>query len=87
MVSNYWKASRPPVEWLSNFELERLHLTITKPNQIQQDELLTQEQQQWLREWVAAFIQRCARIIRDFPKLVHHLELSSHQKMLLFQQA
>lgn len=87
MVSNYWKASRPPVEWLSNFELERLNVTIANPKQVQHNALLTPEQQKWLREWVAAFVQRCARIIRDFPKLVHHLELNSHQKMLLFQRA
>ncbi|NEQ97826.1 MAG: hypothetical protein F6K30_14090 [Cyanothece sp. SIO2G6] len=87
MVTNYWKSSRPPLEWLGHFEINSSgHFVIADMTQMEKSKPLSQEQQQWLREWVKAFIQRCARIIRDFPKLVIHGELDSQQKKLLFTQ-
>ncbi|MEB3232755.1 MAG: hypothetical protein VKJ64_17225 [Leptolyngbyaceae bacterium] len=87
MVINYWKSSRPPLEWLSNFDINASgHFVVADTAKMEKNKPLNQEQQQWLREWVKAFIQRCARIIRDFPKLLVHGELDKHQKKLLFTQ-
>ncbi|MGK7892014.1 MAG: hypothetical protein AB4042_22015 [Leptolyngbyaceae cyanobacterium] len=87
MVINYWKSSRPPLEWLGNFDINASgKLVIADTAQIERTKPLSQEQQKWLREWVKTFIQRCARIIRDFPKLLVHGELDNHQKKLLFTQ-
>ena len=85
MITSYWKSSRPPIEWLNHFDVNRSgQLTIAPDRQVQGTQPLTPEQQQWLREWVNAFIQKCARIIRDFPKIVLYLELDKRQKNLLF---
>lgn len=83
VITNYWKASRPEHEWLKQFQIDRA-AQITFANSAQpphQD--LTLEQQQWLREWVARFIERCAKVIRDFPVLVHQSALSDRQRTLL----
>jgi len=83
VVTNYWKTSRPSVEWLNIFQVER-SAQIVCPDQTGSEQLaLTQEQHQWLREWVAAFINRCAKVIRDFPKTVRQNALDDRQKFLL----
>ncbi|MEM9218247.1 MAG: hypothetical protein AAGD25_28385 [Cyanobacteria bacterium P01_F01_bin.150] len=85
MVSSYWKASRPPVEWLSSFTVNRLgYLEIVQDEYVQAMQILTLKQQQWLREWVTTFTKKCARIIRDFPQIALQMELDNRQKMLLF---
>jgi hypothetical protein len=79
VVANYWKASRPKVDWLVSFNVER-SAQISTPDI---SAPLTAEQHQWLRDWVAAFIDRCAKVIRDFPKSVRNAALNEQQKSLL----
>lgn len=85
VVTNYWKTTRPTIDWLNQFEVER-SAQINATNQVSGTTELTSEQQQWIRDWVDAFIQRCAKVIRDFPKSVRQ-KLSAHQKLLLFNEA
>lgn len=87
MVANYWKSSRPPLDWLSNFEINSSgKFVVSDAAQLDRTKPLSSEQQQWLREWVKAFVQRCGRIIRDFPKLLIHSELDINQKKILFSK-
>lgn len=80
VVANYWRTTRPPVDWLNRFQIER-SAQITCSNQQLN---LTTEQHQWLKDWVAAFIARCAKVIRDLPKTVKQNALDDRQKFLLF---
>ena len=84
VIVNYWKSTRPQVDWLTGFQIDRSaqfslsgtpHLSLNSP--------LTREQQGWLQEWVAAFIKRCAQVIRNFPGLVDQKALNPAQKALL----
>ncbi len=84
VVTNYWKTTRPTIDWLNQFEVER-SAQLNASNQIPPTTELTSEQQQWIQDWVDAFIQRCARVIRDFPKSVRQ-KLNAHQKLLLFNE-
>ncbi len=80
VIVNYWKASRPKVDWLSGFELDRA-AQFTPPADI--SPTLTDEQQEWIRDWVGAFIKRCSQVIRDFPTLVNQQGLAESEKTLL----
>ena len=84
VVTNYWKTTRPTIDWLNQFEVER-SAQLNASNQIPPTAELTSEQQQWIQDWVDAFIQRCAKVIRDFPKSVRQ-KLNAHQKLLLFNE-
>jgi hypothetical protein len=79
VVANYWKASRPNADWLSAFQVERSAQIIV----LGKSALLTAEQHQWLKDWVDAFINRCTKVIRDFPKSVRHAALDERQRALL----
>jgi hypothetical protein len=80
VVANYWKTTRPPVEWLTLFQVERSS-QLSAPDQ---QTPLTAEQHQWLQDWVAAFVERCTKVIRDFPKTIQQTVLDDRQKFLLF---
>lgn len=83
VVTNYWKASRPEDEWLLHFQIERsAQITFVVQMPSQRLPVLTPDQHQSLQTWVAAFIQRCTRVIRGFAKIVHHA-LTERQKALL----
>lgn len=84
VVANYWKATRPKGDWLTSFQVER-SAQITLSDASASSTLLTAEQHQWLREWVAAFIDRCTKVIRDFPKSLRNAGLDDRQKSLLLR--
>lgn len=79
VVANYWKTSRPNADWLNQFQVERS----AQINCVETSSTLSAEQHQWVREWVVAFIERCSKVIRDFPKSVRHTALDDRQKFLL----
>jgi hypothetical protein len=84
VVSNYWKATRPPVDWLNHFQVERsAQMTFSVQMPSERLPILTAEQYQCLQAWVAAFIERCSKVIREFTKLVHQT-LTQQQIALLF---
>lgn len=84
VIVNYWKSTRPGHEWLSNFQIDRsaqLSFTSSAAQELLQP--LSNEQQGWVREWIAAFIKRCSQVIRDFPHLIEQKALTAEQKALL----
>ncbi len=84
IVSNYWKSSRPAVEWLSYLEVDRAgQITCSTSMPAEASQPLTPEQLKWLREWVEAFIKKCSRVIRDFPSVIQKMELNANQRSLL----
>jgi hypothetical protein len=87
VVANYWKATRPAVDWLKQFQIERSgQMTFIVQVPSERLPLLSPSQHQCLKEWVAAFIQRCSKVIRNFAKLVRHA-LDKRQSALLFDHA
>lgn len=83
VVSNYWKTSRPAVEWLNGFQIERsAQITFAEPA-ARAEPKLSAEQQQWVKQWVTAFIDRCSKVIRDFRRLIQQSTLSEQHKSLL----
>jgi len=71
VVSNYWKATRPPVDWLNHFQIERSgQMTFSVQMPSQRLPILTSEQYQYLKAWVLAFVERCSTVIRDFTKII-----------------
>jgi hypothetical protein len=86
VITNYWKSSRPDIDWLHNFQVDRsAHLVFTSPISQSTNQPITAQQQGWAQEWVAAFIKRCSQVIRDFPTIVNQRALDDRQKKLLLQ--
>lgn len=84
VIVNYWKSTRPDAEWLKGFEVSRSARIELSGSMAQgPTTALSPEQQQWIRDWVAAFIKRCSQVIRDFPTLIEHKALQEDQKKLL----
>ncbi len=84
IVANYWKSSRPPVEWLANFEVDRSgKIEFVGPMTPGKPPVLSSVQHQLIRDWVNAFVQRCSRVIRDFSKIIQSMDLDPHQRSLL----
>lgn len=84
VIVNYWKSTRPDVDWLKGFEVSRAARIEWSGNMAQGPTTpLSPEQQQWIRDWVAAFIKRCSQVIRDFPTLIENKALQDDQKKLL----
>jgi hypothetical protein len=82
VVNNYWKSSRPAVEWLNNFQVDRsAQISFSAPSG--SSDFITVNQHQYLQQWVSAFIERCARVIRDFPLIIRQTALDDEQKKLL----
>ncbi len=85
VIVNYLKTSRPKDDWLQSFEIDR-SARIQMPNAANQDmsQPISPEQLQLLRNWVHSFVERCTRVIRDLPQLVHQSALTDRQKSILF---
>jgi hypothetical protein len=84
VVANYWKATRPAADWLNHFQIERSgQMTFAVEAPSERLPLLTDEQHCHIRAWVAAFIERCSKVIRDFAKIVRQT-LDERQRALLF---
>ncbi len=84
-VSN-WKASRPDAEWLNQFQIDRT-AQIGFMGQIDSQTSVSAEQHQWIQAWAAGFIDRCSKVIRDFPKTVRQKGLNPEQRRLLMFDA
>jgi len=84
VVANYWRSSRPAMEWLSNFEIDRsAQITYAGGAPTGLSQPLSDEQQQGFQNWVSAFIQRCSRVMRDFSTLLDQGVLDDRQKAFL----
>ncbi|MBD2154641.1 hypothetical protein [Leptolyngbya sp. FACHB-16] len=84
VVANYWKSSRPSVEWLLQFQADRSAQFTFKPaTTTDLSHLLSSEEEQWIRDWIAAFVSRCSKVIRDFQDILQQSDLDTRQKALL----
>jgi hypothetical protein len=83
VVTNYWKSTRPPIDWLNNFQIDRSAQITLSGDSSNSPEFLTAEQHQWVRDWTAAFIQRCSKVIRDFLTIIEQRALDERQKSFL----
>lgn len=83
VVTNYWKTSRPEADWLKLFQVERSAEVIFSGQAAAASLALTLEQHELLQTWVADFIKRCSKVIRDFPQRVRQMPLSDRQKTIL----
>lgn len=84
VVSNNWRSSRPAVEWMNQFQISRsgeISLAGTTPPL--QTQVLSAEQQKWMQDWTEAFVDRCSKVIRDFPELIKQRALNEAQRALL----
>ena len=89
VIANYWKSSRPDIDWLDNFQVSRkaeITLSGSVPEAISESETVSREQIQGIHSWVAAFIERCTKVIRDFPVLVKQKALNPRQQELLLPE-
>ncbi|MGG6297109.1 hypothetical protein ACQ4M4_22170 [Leptolyngbya sp. AN02str] len=81
VVGNYWKSTRPAVEWLASISVDRTGRLVVVVNIAEKP--LSPQEIEWLQTWTAAFIKRCSFVIRDFATLTQQIPLSLHQKLLL----
>jgi hypothetical protein len=85
IVANHWRTNCPDVDWLKQFIVTPTGtLSLDVRSHLMAGDLLTAQQQDWVRAWVAGFSQRCAKVIRDYPNLVHQQALDESQWQLLF---
>lgn len=84
VIVNYWKASQPAAVWASHFQIDRTgQISFVGPDTQRLGQPTSPEEFQWLRAWVNAFIERCSRVIRDFPALIEHTGLTDSERQLL----
>lgn len=84
VVSNYWKSSRPDLDWLDVFQIERVgKISLAPSSQTSLQEEIDDEHQKWIKMWVTAFTTRCAKVIRDFPVLMEQEALDDRQRQIL----
>lgn len=83
VVANYWRSSRPAMEWLGNFEIDRAARITYTGDVPALSQTLSDEQQQGVQDWTRAFIQRCSRVMRDFSTLLDQGVLDDRQKAFL----
>ncbi len=82
LVVNTWKQSRPAHPWLEQFELQPDgHFTVRVDDQTP----ITPEQHQGVKDWVAAFLGRGGRTIRNFQTLVGSQTLTPAESRLLLE--
>jgi hypothetical protein len=88
VVTNYWKSSRPDADWLNQFQIERTGtLSLATAIALSPQQEITPQQQAWIQQWVSAFIDRCTKVIRDFPALVAQKALDEHQHSILLSDS
>lgn len=83
IVANHWRNHRPDDRWLTQFQITTTG-TISLAEHTAQASELTPSQLAMVQTWVSDFSQRCAKIIRDYPKLARSQALDARQWQLLF---
>ncbi|MCY7272591.1 MAG: hypothetical protein LH702_02295 [Phormidesmis sp. CAN_BIN44] len=83
VIVNYLKSTRPDQEWLQQFQIDRAAHISFSSTESDMTQPLSDEQQQWIRDWMAAFIRRCSQAVRDFATIVEQKALNPQQKALL----
>jgi hypothetical protein len=86
IVANHWRTNCPDVDWLRQFIVAPTGtLSLDVRSKLMGGDLLSDQQQAWIRAWVSGFSQRCTKVIRDYPTLVHQQALDQNQWQLLFE--
>ncbi|MBW4577291.1 MAG: hypothetical protein KME08_18625 [Aphanothece sp. CMT-3BRIN-NPC111] len=80
LVVNYWQLSRPKFEWLDNFTINRSGELAFNGGMT---EFVTGLQHQWVKNWTAAFIRQCSKIMQDLPSMIEEKGLDEEKKRLL----
>ncbi|MBD2460981.1 hypothetical protein H6G89_07985 [Oscillatoria sp. FACHB-1407] len=86
VITNYWKSTRPDIEWLNNFQIDRsAHFTFTNPPSANSTQTISSKEHEYLQQWISAFVARCSKVIRDFPIIIEQRALDDRQKNLLLK--
>jgi hypothetical protein len=64
LTLNTWQSTRPQVDWLNNFQINRSTKKFTFSGTIV--ETADAIQLQWIQEWVSAFIYQISQTFKDF---------------------
>jgi hypothetical protein len=83
VIVNYLKSSRPDIEWLHQFQIERAPQITFLGELSKMEQPMTQQEIEWLRKWVSAFIRRCSQVVRDYALIVEQTAHSDAEKALL----
>ncbi len=84
VVGNKWKSTRPPIDWLQQFQIDRsAQITFSGTSPPDATAPLTEEQHGWICEWVHTFIQRCSAVILEFAGLLQEHSLTDRQRVIL----
>jgi hypothetical protein len=88
VVTNYWKTTRPAIEWLNRFEIDRsARISDSQTSSSGELQIVCPEHLQAIREWVTAFIARCSKVIRDFATIIQRTALDDRQKTFLLSNS
>jgi len=80
LTSNYLQLTRPDLDWLNNFQINRSAEIVFSGVSTEPVSTL---QLQSIKEWVAAFIKQCSQIVQDLPILIEEKGLDEEEKNLL----
>jgi hypothetical protein len=73
IASKYWEVTRPQVDWLNKFKVNRFAQIAFAGRLTETVETL---QLQWSYNWMNAFIESCSQIVYNFPRLIEPQQLS-----------
>lgn len=80
ITANYLELTRPQFEWLNNFQINHSAKITFSSIGIKPISAL---QHQWVKQWAAAFIKRCAQFLKGLPTLIEQKCLDESQKKIL----
>lgn len=83
VIANYLKLSRPSVDWMQQFQIERSGQVRFLGESSILERSISAEEQAWICSWITTFIQRCSQIVRNFTAIVEQSALTESQKALL----
>ncbi|BAU13255.1 hypothetical protein LEP3755_37940 [Leptolyngbya sp. NIES-3755] len=83
VITNYLKLSRPAVEWMEQFQVNRSGQIVLIGESSELGQAVSVQEHEWFRHWAAQFIRRCSQAVRDYAALVEQNALTDTQKALL----
>ncbi|MBE9009810.1 hypothetical protein IQ250_06290 [Pseudanabaenaceae cyanobacterium LEGE 13415] len=83
VIVNYLKSSRPSVEWMEQFQVNRSGQIALIGELSGLEKAVSVQEQELFRQWVAQFIRRCSQAVRDYATFVEQSDLTHTQKALL----
>jgi hypothetical protein len=73
VTAGYLKRSRPDGAWIDRFQIDRSARIEFMGTGADLAQGIEADHQRLLQKWVTAVVDRCAHVIRDFPRLVEEL--------------